>query len=277
MKVSFLAHNMRKALAQNPNLLRTLIGLGLTLIVLLSYAVYGATISPDYYIYDSKANRSEVFLGDAEPFYDEAENTTTWLWNGEMISENLSWVNLSVSHLSNNAEVRISNAGGLFSHPDLGNPDADRFSCAESCLNKTSHYGIEEDGSVGIILLSNPNPALRGKGTVFAKSLAEAEEKAQDIISREHKPTSVQITVIEQGDRTTTPLVILEITNEQYDSVALFQIDAATEMMWALAAVIGCFSMVLIPSFTVYFAARAKQKRVDLVLEKAQSVLDEEN
>ena len=28
-----------------------------------------------------------------------------------------------------------------------------------------------------------------------------------------------------------------------------------------LAAVVGCFSMVLIPSFTVYFAARAKDRR----------------
>ena len=46
---------MKKALAQNPNLLRTLIGLSLTLIVLLSYAVYGATISPSYYIYETDA------------------------------------------------------------------------------------------------------------------------------------------------------------------------------------------------------------------------------
>ena len=46
---------MKKALAQNLNLLRTLIGLSLTLIVLLSYAVYGTTISPSYYIYETDA------------------------------------------------------------------------------------------------------------------------------------------------------------------------------------------------------------------------------
>ena len=44
---------MRKALAQNPNLLRTLIGMGLTLIFLLAYAVYGATIETEVYIYES--------------------------------------------------------------------------------------------------------------------------------------------------------------------------------------------------------------------------------
>ncbi len=277
MKVSFLANNMRKALAQNPNLLRTLIGLGLTLIVLLSYAVYGATISPDYYIYSSKENRSIVDLGTAEPFYDEDSNTTTWLWSGDMISANLSWVNLTVEDLSQLAEVRISNAGGLFSHPDLGNPDANRFSCATSCSNKTSHFATEKGGSVAIYSLSDPDPALRGKGTVFAKSLNEAEQKAKDIIFRDHQPISVQITIVEQGNRSTTPDVNLQIVNEQYDSIKPFQIDAATEMMWALAAVIGCFSMVLIPSFTVYFAARAKQKRVDLALDKAQLILDEEN
>ena len=42
---------MKKALAQNPNMLRTMIGLGLTLIVILSYAVYGATIDSSYYMY----------------------------------------------------------------------------------------------------------------------------------------------------------------------------------------------------------------------------------
>ena len=44
---------MRKALAQNPNLLRTLLGLSFTLIFILGYAVYGATVSPSYYLYDS--------------------------------------------------------------------------------------------------------------------------------------------------------------------------------------------------------------------------------
>ncbi len=46
---------MRKALAQNPNLLRTLIGMGLTLIFLLAYAVYGSTIETEVYIYESES------------------------------------------------------------------------------------------------------------------------------------------------------------------------------------------------------------------------------
>ncbi|MAV77733.1 MAG: hypothetical protein CMA15_02470 [Euryarchaeota archaeon] len=50
--------------------------------------------------------------------------------------------------------------------------------------------------------------------------------------------------------------------------------DAATEFLWALAAVVGCFSMVLIPSLTVYFAARAKEKRDEAKLELAKSEVE---
>ena len=56
----------------------------------------------------------------------------------------------------------------------------------------------------------------------------------------------------------------------------MFEVDAATEFLWALAAVIGCFSMVLVPSFTVYFAARAKQRKTDLKLQSARNSIEEE-
>ena len=49
--------------------------------------------------------------------------------------------------------------------------------------------------------------------------------------------------------------------NEAFSSIEVFEIDAATEFLWALAAVVGCFSRVLIPAFTGYFAARAEERR----------------
>ena len=66
------------------------------------------------------------------------------------------------------------------------------------------------------------------------------------------------------------------LIGEELTSVEQFEVDAATEFMWALAAVIGCFSMVLVPSFTVYFAARAKQKKLEVKLESAKEALEEE-
>ena len=70
----------------------------------------------------------------------------------------------------------------------------------------------------------------------------------------------MRIEIIEEGNRTTEPSISAETVNEAFGSVEVFSVDAGTEFLWALAAVVGCFSMVLIPSFTVYFAARAKEK-----------------
>ena len=100
MNDSTLGPNMRKALAQNPNLLRTLIGMGLTLIFLLAYAVYGATIDTEVYLYESESNESEVVLENVEKYYDSDENRTVWTWDADLNGTNLTWVNVSGEMLS---------------------------------------------------------------------------------------------------------------------------------------------------------------------------------
>jgi hypothetical protein len=271
-----MGQNMRKALAQNPNLLRTLIGLGITLIILLSYAVYSATVSPNYYIYSSDVDEIEVDLVLQEPYHDESENTTTWTWTADLNTSNLSWVNLSLTDLSSNASVRLSNGGGLWSHSDLGITDAIGFSCMVSCVNKTSHFATENNGEISIITLTDPEPSLRGKGAVFANSITEGEEKARGLLDRNHTHSTVTIIVTENGNRSAQPAIELTSVNEEFSNIERFEVDTATEFLWALAAVIGCFSMVLVPSFTVYFAARAKQRKVDLLLKEADAKLSEE-
>jgi hypothetical protein len=67
-----------------------------------------------------------------------------------------------------------------------------------------------------------------------------------------------------------------ETVNEAFSSVEVFSVDAATEFLWALAAVVGCFSMVLIPSFTVYFAARAKERRDEAKLTLSNASVEAE-
>jgi len=268
---------MRKALAQNPNLLRTLIGMGLTLIFLLAYAVYGATIDTEVYIYESTSTESQVTLENVEKYYDSNENRTIWTWDTNLNGTNLTWINLTGEMLSDGSTISISNANGIYSHPDLGNPDAVEFSCFQSCMKKEEHtVNITGDIS-GIIALTNPDPALRGKGSLFADSLEEATDKAAKILSTNFEPTSVRITVIEDGNRDVNPSIMLTQVNEELGEVKQFEIDAATEFIWALAAVIGCFGMILVPSFTIYFAARAKQRKLELNLESAQLSLEEES
>ena len=267
---------MRKALAQNPNLLRTLIGMGLTLIFLLAYAVYGATIDTEVYIYNSTATEESVSLEEPRKYYDVDSNTTTWTWDAALNPMNLTWVNLTAVSLSADSTLAISNTAGLYSHPDLGDDDAEDFSCSESCRKKNEHK-VNSTGEVTeIVALTNPDPAIRGKGSVYADSLEEARKKSSQIMLNEFNSSLVRITVEEDGNRTVSPTINLAQVNEELTSVERFEVDTATEFLWALAAVIGCFSMVLVPSFTVYFAARAKQKKLELKLESAKLNLEEE-
>ena len=273
---------MKKALAQNPNLLRTLIGLSLTLIFMLSYAVYGATVSPSVYIYKTEPTVSEYNASEADEevirTYNEEENTTTWAWQVIANGANLTWVNITATELSDGSVLRVTNVAKLYSHELLGttysleNPLEEEFSCADLCDYTSTHERLsEEGGTLEFYALTSVDPARRSNGSVFASDIAEAEIKAREAIAYTHSPSILRIEIIEQGNRSTEPSISAETVNEEYSSIAVFSVDATTEFLWALAAVVGCFSMVLIPSFTVYFAARAKEKRDEAKLELAKN------
>ena len=267
---------MQKALAQNPNLLRTLLGLSFTLIFLLGYAVYGATISPSYYLYTTDTESTVIETADPVKLYDEDENLTNWRWTFTADGDNLTWVNVTAGDLSRNSVMKLTNSAGLYSHTKLGDPDAEEFSCADSCyFNKTHELISDDGGEEAIISMTTTDPGRRNNGTVYANSLGEAEDKAREIVEYFHSPTIIIVDVIEEGDRSTAPSIVLETVNEDFDDIAVFSVDAGTEFLWAVAAVVGCFSMILIPSFTVYFAARAKERKNELKLQKAEQEVDE--
>ena len=96
---------MKKALAQNPNLLRTLIGLSLTLIFMLSYAVYGATVSPSYYIYQTEATNTE--FNEIELDKQVIDNETYWTTVLDVDAQNLTWVNMSIDDLASGAILSL--------------------------------------------------------------------------------------------------------------------------------------------------------------------------
>jgi len=273
---------MKKALAQNPNLLRTLIGLSLTLIFMLSYAVYGATVSPSVYIYQTESTVDQYNAAEADQevvrTYDEESNTTTWAWQVVANDANLTWVNITATELAPGAVLKVVNVAMLYSHEllgntyDLQNPLEEEFSCADLCDYATSHERTAEDGGmIEFHALTSVDPARRSNGSIFAADLVEAEEKARGAIEYTHSPSIIRIEIVEEGNRTTQPSISAETVNEAFGSVKVFSVDAGTEFLWALAAVVGCFSMVLIPSFTVYFAARAKEKRDETKLELAKA------
>ena len=140
------------------------------------------------------------------------------------------------------------------------------------CDHATVHERVsEEGGTIEFHALTSVDPARRSNGSVFAGDIAEAETKAREAIAYTHSPSILRIEIIENGNRLTEPSISAQTVNEEFASIAVFSVDATTEFLWALAAVVGCFSMVLIPSFTVYFAARAKEKRDEAKLELANN------
>jgi len=263
---------MKKALAQNPNLLRTLLGLSVTLIFLLSYAVYGATVSPSYYLYTTESYETDHEIDEPVRIYQESSNTTTWAWDIPANSSNLTWIHLSAIDLSSESKVRLINSAGLFSHRLLGVQSDQSFSCAVQCQKNTTHEVDSPDGgTIEIHALTSYDPARRNNGTVYGSDLVEATSKAKELITYEHSPSVLRVEIIEEGDRQTSPEIKMITVNEEFESIAVFSVDAATEFLWALAAVVGCFSMVLIPSFTVYFAAKAKENKDQVKLQDSEN------
>jgi hypothetical protein len=277
MNQACLGVMMKKALAQNPNLLRTLIGLSLTLIFLLSYAVYGATVSPSYYIYQTESTDTEYKDFDLDK--QVINNETYWTSVVEIDAQNLTWVNMSIEDLATGAIIKLSNTAKLYSHQFLGVEDAEvtvdgekvDFRCSEHCQFSDTIEVEADDSSIELRSRTSTDPARRSNGTVYADDIQEAENEARNEIEYLHGSSQLILQIVEPGNKSIQPIITIQTVNEEFSSIEVYSIDAATEFLWALAAVVGCFSMVLIPSFTVYFAARAKDKKREQKLQLAQS------
>ena len=126
-----------------------------TLIFMLSYAVYGATLTVGLHLQDRRTvdtyDASEADQ-DVQRFYNDEANTTTWTWTVNANDANLTWVNVTATELSDGAVLRVINSAKLYSHEllgntyDLQNPLEEEFSCADLCDHDTSHERIAEDG-----------------------------------------------------------------------------------------------------------------------------------
>lgn len=276
MKARLPPSNMKRALAQNPNLIRTLIGLGLTLIFVLSYAVYGATIDSEYYVYSSSSEENDaelVMLNRSVSSDVDGEETTQWIWQTEINVSNLSWINTSLENAPDGTTLKVVNMAGWYSHAELGNKDAEIFNCASNCRKAESHSSTVENGGTSIIGLTNPDPAMRDGGTVRAKDIDEAREMARDIMSNEFGEKKWEIRVIMPGNHSDEPIITMEYVNEELSDISQFSLDTATELMWSMAAVIGCFIMVLVPVMTIYLFTRGNE---DVDIDLLNSNVEEE-
>ena len=267
-------NSMRKALAQNPNLLRTLLGLSFTLIFMLSYAVYANTIDTAYYTYTTDATTTIQSSDDGMTFerdYDEGDSTTTWSSNVTIDRNNLTWVNVTAQELAPGATLTVFDAAGLWTHSLLGAEDATDFSCSEDCQLNESTTLDEQDGDAVYHGLAVTEPGARSNGTVVAESQEQAEEMAAEIVNNRHGSAVLRVTIVEPGNRSTTPTLTIEMVNEELGPVVPFTVDVASEFVWALTAVFACFAIVLLPAFAIYAVSRRRERADEAKLAEAEA------
>ncbi|MGB1846189.1 MAG: hypothetical protein ACPHQR_07245 [Candidatus Poseidoniaceae archaeon] len=265
---------MRKALAQNPNLLRTLLGLSFTLIFMLSYAVYANTIDTAYYTYTTEATVTAQSSDDGMTFerqYDEGSSTTTWSSNVTIDRNNLTWVNVTAQELAPGATLTVFDAAGLWTHSLLGVEEARDFSCAEDCQFNDTTTLDESEGLAAYRGLAVTEPGARSNGTVVAESQAEAERMAAEIVENRHGSAVLRVTIVEAGNRSTPPSLTIEMVNEELGEVIPFTVDVASEFIWALTAVFACFAIVLLPAFAIYAVSRRRERADEAKLAEAEA------
>ena len=268
---------MKKALAQNPNMLRTMVGLGLTLILILSYAVYGATMDSSYYLYNTTNESVEHDATDQGL----SDDNTTQTWTFSTFNAT-TWLNVSIAGVESGDMVTITiSDGGWYHHEMLGSEDADRFSCRQNNEQNYEEYNVctaasthsitaENDGNLTFRGIVHPALPMGGLGSLFADSMEEAEEASNDLISKHNRTFTWTITLISSDSihpDEYTPYV--QSTSHDLESVEVFKVDPVEEMLWSISALIGCFGLALIVPLIIFFAARAKEMREDRVRQTA--------
>ena len=268
---------MKKAMAQNPNMLRTMIGLGLTLIVILSYAVYGATIDSSYYMYHT-SNEGV----DHEPIDQGlSEDNTTQQWTFTT-NRATTWLNVTIDGVEQDDTISVGVSDGVwYYHEMLGDEDAERFSCRQTDEQAFEEYNVctaaqvhsitaEESGMMTIRGIVSPELPMGGLGSMYADSLEDAQEASADLISA-HNGTRVWTVTLVSSDEIHpaeySPLV--ESTIHELEMVEPFKINPVTEMLWSISALIGCFAIALVIPLSIYFAARAKERREENIRQAA--------
>tara|TARA_A100001037_G_scaffold305938_1_gene348148 strand:+ start:1511 stop:2317 length:807 start_codon:yes stop_codon:yes gene_type:complete len=261
--------DMRKSMSRNPNMLRTMIGTGLTLVLVLAYAVYSNTVDTEYYGYATTNTEIELDLQENE------EGKADWFVTTQ---SGITWLNLSFNGLQDGMTVRIDASGTEWYYsPLLGSPDADNFNCGEQTteVSETCEYSSLHESEVesdshqmrGIVSLKLP---IDGLGYLQSEDQTSAELAALELMSDENKTVTWRITVLQDGSTVDSTGIesTMNIVTHDLISVEAFELDPIQESVYSFATLVGCFAFLLFLPLLVYFSAKRKhaideQKRKD--------------
>jgi len=261
---------MEKALARNPNLLRTLLGLSSTLILVLGYSVYSASLDSEYYIHESSLEQNNLTLTKIE------QNTNSLSWS--TTSEGpISWVNFTLTGAPRDSTLTITSGGEMWwSHPMLGSDYADNFNCIQGntdfqlenhCEFAFTHsITVDNNGNASLRGLLSDQLPLSGQGTIRATNLTTATTEAEDIVDTANNTVSwlIELSSTNAIDNSTVALQQTVVTHE-LTTVYQFQLNPFIESVWSLTALLTCFVMVLALPLGIYYASIKREQRIDLI------------
>ncbi len=260
---------MQKALSRNPNLLRTLLGLSVTLIIVLGYSIYSASIESEYYHYHTEMEESSIILN-----LDNDTADDNMLWTSSS-SGSLTWVNITITGAPEGSSLTITSGGSKWwSHPLLGDNDAENFNCLEpnSNFEMVNHcdYGfthsivIDDTDSTTIRGLLSDQLPLSGLGTIRADNLSAAKDDSVSILEGANMSVSWQIELSHDSaiDNDAVDLDVTIVSNT-LNGVEKFQLNPFVESIWSLTALMSCFVMALALPLGIYYASIKREQRLN--------------
>ena len=256
---------MQKSIARNPNMLRTLIGLGLTLILVLGYAVYSASLDSEYYLYTTSNEEVDVQLEHADP------GDGTVVFTAEVTGA-FTWVNFSVEGLPADGELEVTSGGQRWwSHPALVERESGMFNClapdddfeiVNNCDLSFTHAATpDDDGLTRLRGLLDDELPLSGLGSLRAVNETVARAEVEQMIAAADSTVTWRLVLRAENDIDPADVTVsMTVVEHDLLDIEPFQLDPVTEGFWSLTALLGCLSLVLLLPMGFYYGSRLKEK-----------------
>tara|TARA_B100001179_G_scaffold216183_1_gene186968 strand:- start:18 stop:836 length:819 start_codon:yes stop_codon:yes gene_type:complete len=263
---------MEKSMARNPNMLRALIGLSVTLILVLSYAVYSTSLKSEYYIYHTSNQVLEI-----TPILESSGEDGNISWSATTDGA-LSWANFSIFGAPEGALLEVTSGGQKWwSDEILGTSEGEQFNCMEPNKNFTlinhcdeafTHSAsVDHEGIASIFGIVDDELPIDGVGSLRAENLSTAELQAAELVDGLRTNMTWLITLTSEGNLSSDMPIELTMIVVEHElvSVQQFELNPFVETVWSLTALLGCFAMALILPLGFYYASILKERRQERI------------
>jgi len=256
-------------------MLRTMVGTGLTLIILLSYAVYSNTVDSEYYSYTTTNEKNLMEISQ------ESEGEAQWYYTTYSA---ITWVNFTVENAAPGSTLTVEAEGTNWSHsPSLGlqdqsyicnEPDSDYSKYLETCEYSRSHSIVLDNGSGtlrGRVSLDLP---IKGKGYLESDDIINAQKEAENLVQSAKKTVTWKIMIEDTGQIASSEgiLVESEFTSHELLELEEFKLNPVQETVYSFSALVGCLFLVLVIPLMIFFSARYRENKN----EEIRSAVEEE-